>query len=86
MASFFQNILVVFPHFSNVENVPPTHAQAESHPTTGGSEESGPLYFYDSDKPYFESEKLSLAILFSTTYPWLFHPPSSGLQASPTTP
>jgi hypothetical protein len=65
MASFIQNILVVFPPFVNAETARPTHTQAESYPTptTVGAEE--PIYFYDSDKPYFESAKLSLAIRFS---------------------
>jgi hypothetical protein len=66
MASFFQNILVVFPPFSNPETARPTRAQAGSYPTTGGAGGAeDPIYFYDSDKPYFESAKLSLAILFS---------------------
>jgi len=53
MASFIQNILVIFPPYSNVEIPRPVQAQAGSHPTTAGVEE--PIYFYDSDKPYFES-------------------------------
>jgi len=53
MASFMQNILVIFPPYSNGETPQPVQAQAGSHPTTAGVEE--PIYFYDSDKPYFES-------------------------------
>jgi len=62
MASFFQNILVVFPPFSNPAPARPTRAQAGSYPTTGGAggaEDEDPIYFYDSDKPYFEFTSFS---------------------------
>jgi len=76
MASFIQNILVILPHFGNAEPARPTHAQAGSYPTpttsTVGAEE--PIYFYDSDKPYFESAKLSLAIWFSPLMHGCFAP------------
>jgi hypothetical protein len=49
-ATFIQNIFVAFPLFSNAET---------AHPTTGGPE--GPVYFYESNKPYFELAQLSLA-------------------------
>lgn len=47
MTTFIQNLFVVL---RNGE----TH-----HPTTGGPED--PIYFYDSDKPYYESAELSSA-------------------------
>ena len=52
MASFIQNILVIFPPYSNGETTQPVQAQAGGRPTAGVEE---PIYFYDSDKPYFES-------------------------------
>ena len=50
---FIQNIYFVHPPLGNAAA---THAA--HHPTTRISEE--PIYFYDSDKPYFElAKKLS---------------------------
>jgi hypothetical protein len=49
MATLIQNIHLVFPPLSNAETAYP--------PTTRISED--PIYFYDSDKPYFELAKLS---------------------------
>ena len=62
MTTFIQNLFVVL---RNGE----TH-----HPTTGGPED--PIYFYDSDKPYYESAEPSSVISESavTTYAWLLHP------------
>jgi hypothetical protein len=76
MASFIQNIFI-FPLFGNAETARPetarpTHLQTASNPTTGGAEE--PIYFYNSDKPYFESAKLSLAIRFSPLIRGCFTP------------
>jgi len=53
MASFIQNILVMLPPYIYAETPQPVQAQARSYPTTAAVE--GPIYFYDSDKPYFES-------------------------------
>ncbi|KAI0292718.1 hypothetical protein BC826DRAFT_1105335 [Russula brevipes] len=58
MASFFQNIYLVFPTFSNAE---PAHHNVQATGTMRPSEE--PIYFYDSHKPYYESAKPSLASL-----------------------
>jgi hypothetical protein len=80
MAAFIQNILVVFPRFSNAET---SHQAAR--PTTGGPQD--PIYFYDSDKPYFELAQLSSASRsVVTTYTWPLRPTSSGLQVFPTIP
>lgn len=49
MATLIQNIFLVFPSLSNAETA--------HRPTTRISED--PIYFYDSDKPYFELAKLS---------------------------
>ena len=51
MATLIQNIFFAFPPHSNAETA---HAE---HQTTRFSE--SPIYFYDSDKPYFELAKLS---------------------------
>jgi hypothetical protein len=60
MATLIQDIFLVFPPLSNEETA--------HRPTTRISED--PIYFYDSDKPYFElakllslSESLSLLML-----------------------
>jgi hypothetical protein len=76
MASFIQNIFI-FPPFGNAEiarpeTARPTHVQTASYPTTGSADE--PIYFYNSDKPYFESAKLSLAIRFSPLMRGCFTP------------
>jgi hypothetical protein len=60
MASFFQNIYLVFPGFSNAE---PAHHNVQATGTIRPSEE--PIYFYDSHKPYYESAKPSLALPLS---------------------
>jgi hypothetical protein len=83
MASYIQNILVIFPPFNNAETPRPTHAQAGSYPATAGAEES--IYFYDSDKPYFESAKDCYS-RFSFHPLMLGCPLSPGLRASPTIP
>ncbi|KAN0125817.1 DUF1768 domain containing protein [Russula decolorans] len=49
MATLIQNIHLVFPPLSNAETAYP--------PTTRISED--PIYFYDSDKPYFEFTSFS---------------------------
>ncbi|KAI0001116.1 DUF1768-domain-containing protein [Russula vinacea] len=49
MASFIQNLFFVFPRFSNAETT--------RYPSTVGP--GDPIYFYDSDKPYFEFTSFS---------------------------
>ncbi|KAI0277037.1 DUF1768-domain-containing protein [Russula aff. rugulosa BPL654] len=49
MATLIQNIFLVFPSLSNAETA--------HRPTTRISED--PIYFYDSDKPYFEFTNFS---------------------------
>ena len=53
MASFIQNVYDIFSPYSNAETPQLVQAQAGNHPTTAVVE--APIYFYDSDKPYFES-------------------------------
>ena len=48
MATLIQNILLIFPPLSNAETA--------HRPTTRTSED--PIYFYDSDRPYYELAKL----------------------------
>ena len=49
MATYNQNIFYVFPPLNNAETA--------HRPTARISED--PIYFYESDKPYFELAKLS---------------------------
>jgi hypothetical protein len=53
MASFIQNLYDTFSPYSNAETPQPVWARAGNYPTTVAVE--GPIYFYDSDKPYAES-------------------------------
>lgn len=61
MFSYIQNIFYILPFFDNPEAAHhnpersgQTYAQGGSRPATDHRAEE-PIYFYDSDKPYYES-------------------------------
>jgi len=70
MATFIQNIYYVLRPFNNTRNT---------------EREEQPIYFYDSDKPYYESAKplLAIPLLSPLILGCLIHT-SPDLQASPT--